>query len=224
METITIVAIDDHPLIRQAIKSLVSTRENMELVAEGAVGSDALKLTEQYQPDVLLLDLSMPQNEEDTEGRFQALPTIARLMERHPDTSIIILTQHYVPVIIHGAIKRGVSGYLLKSDDLSLNLPGAIEAVAKGGVYFSETVGQQLFQNGAQDKKEKVNLTERQIDILTTIYNSPDASYTEHAKNLNIKVTTFKAHLTKAFKALGVTNITAAIIRCMELGIINTEV
>ncbi len=224
MKTISIIAIDDHPLIRQAIKSLVSAKENMSLVAEGAVGSDALKLIEQHRPDVLLLDLSMPQNEDDTEERFQALPAISSLMAKYPDISIIILTQHYVPVIIRGAIDRGVSGYLLKSDDLSLNLPGAIETVAKGGVYFSETISQHLFQKEARDGKETVNLTERQIDILTAIYNSPDAPYSEHAKNLGIKVTTFKAHLTKVYKALGVTNATSAIIRCMELGIINIEV
>ena len=224
METITIVAIDDHPLIRQAIKSIVGTKENMELVAEGAVASDALKLTEQYQPDVLLLDLNMPRDEHDNAGHFQALPTIARLRDQHPHTSIIILTQHYIPVIIRGAIQSGVSGYLLKSDDLSLNLSGAIETVAQGGAYFSETVSQKLFKNEIYGRWEEVNLTKRQIDMLIAIYNSPDASYAEHAKNLEIKVPTFKAHLSKAFKALGVANATSAIIRCIELGIINTEV
>jgi DNA-binding NarL/FixJ family response regulator len=200
MKTITIVAIDDHPLIRQAIRSLVEERADMSLVGEGSAGEDVLALAEEHKPDVLLLDLSMPQHAEQEGQRFQALPTISKLVKRCPETAVIILTQQYVPVLIGGAISRGVKGYLLKSDDLSLNLPGAIETVSKGGVYFSETISQKLFGNG-----------------------KPDAAYIEHAGNLNITESGFKSHLGKAFKALGVTNVTAAMIRCMELGILNTE-
>ncbi len=226
MKTITIVAVDDHPLIRKGIKSLVEEREYMELVAEGGVGDDVMPLVEQYQPNVLLLDLSMHQHQkEDDDGtRFQALPTISKLTKQHPQTDIIILTQHYVPVLIRGAINRGVKGYILKSDDLSLNLAGAIETVAIGSVYFSETISKQLFRNGEVGKAAKTNLTERQTQILNAIYNSPDVPYSILAKNLQITESTFKAHLTKAFKALGVTNVTAAMIRCMELEIIHTEI
>lgn len=222
MKTITIVAVDDYPLIRQAVRSLVHEREDMKLVGEGSTGVDVLALVEQHKPDVLLLDLSMPQGSEQEGQRFQALPTISRLVKRCPETSIIILTGYYVPALIKGAISRGVKGYLLKSDDLSLNLPSAIETVSKGGVYFSETVSQNLFGSG-KDKREMVSLTERQIEVLNAIYSAPDALYVEHARNLNITESAFKSHLTKAFKALGVTNVTAAMIRCMELGIFNTE-
>lgn len=222
MKTITIVAIDDHPLIRQAIRSLVEERADMSLVGEGSAGEDVLALAEEHKPDVLLLDLSMPQHAEQEGQRFQALPTISKLVKRCPETAVIILTQQYVPVLIGGAISRGVKGYLLKSDDLSLNLPGAIETVSKGGVYFSETISQKLFGNG-NGKRKIVNLTERQIEALNAVYARPDAAYIEHAGNLNITESGFKSHLGKAFKALGVTNVTAAMIRCMELGILNTE-
>ena len=218
----TIVAVDDHPLIRQAVRSLVDEREDMKLVGEGSTGEDAVALVEQHEPNVLLLDLSMPQSAAQEGQRFQALPTISRLAKRYPEIAIIILTQHYIPVLIKGALSRGVKGYLLKSDDLSLNLPSAIETVSKGGVYFSETISQKLFGSG-NDRSEMVNLTERQIEMLNAIYSSPDAAYAEHARNLNITESTFKSHLTKAFKALGVTNVTAAMIRCMELGIVSTE-
>ena len=223
MKMIKIVTVDDHPLIRQAVRSLVDEREDMNLVGEGSSGKEVTPLVEQHKPDVLLLDLSMPQSVGQERQRFQALPTISRLVERCPETAIVILTQHYVPVLIKGAIKRGVKGYLLKSDDLSLNLPSAIETVSKGGVFFSETISRNLF-GGPKGKSETVNLTERQIEMLNAIYSSPDAPYSEHARNLNITESTFKSHLTKAFKALGVTNVTAAMIRCMELGIVSTEI
>lgn len=223
MNVITIVAVDDHPLIRQAIRSLVDEREDMSLVGEGSTGEDVLALVEQHKPDVLLLDLSMPQSTRQEGQRFQALPIISGLVKQSPETAIIILTQHYVPVLIKGALNRGVKGYLLKSDDLSLNLPSAIESVKKGGVYFSETIAQKLFGDD-NDKNEIVkNLTQRQIEVLNAIYSDADAPYAEHARNLNITESTFKSHLTKAFIALGVTNATAAMIRCRELGIVNTE-
>ena len=222
MKMIKIVTVDDHPLIRQAVRSLVNEREDMNLAGEGSTGEEVIALVERHKPDVLLLDLSMPQSAGQEGQRFQALPTISRLIESHSETAIIILTQHYVPVLIKGAISRGVKGYLLKSDDLSLNLPSAIETVNKGGVYFSETISQKLFGN-KKDKSETVNLTERQIEILNAISSDPDAPYAELARNLNITESTFKSHLTKAFRALGVTNATAAMIRCRELGIVDTE-
>lgn len=221
MRTITIVTVDDHPLIRQAVRSLVEEQENMLLVGEGSTGEDVLALVEQYAPNVLLLDLSMPRSASQNGERFQALPTISQLSEQYPETAVIVLTQHVVPALIGGAISRGVKGYLLKSDDLSLNLPGAIEAVNRRGVFFSETIAQKLFSD--ERGRETVDLTERQIEVLNTIYNRPDASYSEHARNLNITESAFKAHLGKAFRILGVTNVTAAMIRCMELGLVTTE-
>jgi DNA-binding NarL/FixJ family response regulator len=192
----------------------------MELVGEGSTGDDVLALVKELAPDVLLLDLSMPQSSADKSSgeQFKALPTIAGLSKKHPDTAIIVLTQHFVPVIIQGAVDLGVKGYLLKSDDLSLNLPSAVATVSKGGVYFSETIGEELFGKAKADRV--VNLTARQIEILTNIAGSPDDSYATQAVNLGITESTLKNHLTRAFKALGVTNITAAIIRCMQLGII----
>jgi len=217
---ITVVAVDDHHLIRQGVRSLLEPREDMELVGEGSTGDDVLSLVEEFKPDILLLDLSMPQSGTDGASgeQFKALPTIARLTKTHPDTDIIVLTQYFVPVIIQGAIDLGVKGYLLKTDDLSLNLPSAVDTVSRGGVYFSETIGQELF--GKSRTEREVNLTARQIQILSTIAQNPDDSYVSHAMNLGITESTLKNHLTKAFRALGVTNNTAAIIRCIQLGII----
>jgi DNA-binding NarL/FixJ family response regulator len=220
LKPITVVTIDDHHLIRQGVRSLLTPREDMELVGEGSTGDDVLALVKELAPDVLLLDLSMPQSSAGgTSGeQFKSLPAIATLTKTHPKTAIIVLTQYFVPVIIQGAIDLGVRGYLLKSDDLSLNLPSAVIAVSRGGVYFSETISEELF--GKPKTERSVHLTARQIEILTTIAREPDHSYANHATNLGITESTLKNHLTKAFKALAVTNITAAIIRCMQLGII----
>lgn len=216
---ITVVAVDDHYLIRQGIEKELEDCDDIVLVGKGDDGDDAFRLLEEHRPQILLLDLRMPQrkNEQDS-GQFQALPAITQLFKMYPETGIIVLTMEYVPVLIEGAIQRGVRGYILKGDDLSQNLPAAIRTVHRGGVYFSETIHQQLFQ-GVQSGRN-VGLSKRQIDILTLIGRDPNPSYLQHAMQLGITENTFKNHLTKAFKALGVKNATAAVITCMRLGLI----
>lgn len=220
LNIIRVVAVDDTPLIRHAIHSLIAEQPAIDLVAEGSTGDDVLRLVEKHVPDVLLLDLSMPQNaEEPAEGRFRALPTIDRLNELYPHIKIIVLTSHYLSTLVRKAREKGISGYLLKDDDLSLHLPAAIQAVHKGSVYFSETITDRMF-NG-ENRAAGADLTRRQIAVINAIYRSPDASYASLATELEIKEPTFKSHLAKAFAALGVTNKTAAVLKCLELGLIH---
>jgi DNA-binding NarL/FixJ family response regulator len=217
----SVVAVDDHPLIRHAIARQLEDQEDLTLLAEGCSGDDVLALVEQYRPDVLLLDLDMPQSRSgDRERRFQAFPAIGKIRHVWPETAIILLTQHLKPLLIKGAIERGVLGYLLKDDDLSLNVPEAIRAVSKGGMYLSETARHHIFGSQAQELEPPVSLRPRQLDVLTAIFSDPNASYAELAAHLDITESTFKSHLTNAFLLLGVSNVTAAVIRCIELGII----
>ena len=218
-DPITIITIDDHPLIREAIRSLLASRKDMKLVAEGWVGEHLLTLVEQHQPDVVILDLSMPQFADGQQERFAVLPTLAKLNETFPQTAVIILSQYAVKSVIQEAIEVGVKGYLLKSDNLSLNLTGAIEAVHQGGVYFSQEISQLLFQPATAVVTGNL-LTERQKEIILAVARKPNASYTQIANDLYISESTLKGHLHKAFKTLDVTNITACIIHCMQQGLI----
>ncbi|MGR9000482.1 MAG: response regulator transcription factor [Gammaproteobacteria bacterium] len=220
----TIVAVDDHPLIRQAIRSLVADREDMVLVGEGSVGEHLFPLVAEHRPDVVLLDLNMPQFEarggDGTPNIFPALPMIARLHKEYPETAVIILSQHIIPSVVHEIVGRNgaIKGYLLKNDDLSLNLPEAVDLVNKGSVFFSEEIRQELLES--PEKTGKPLLTKRQIESIAVIAQMPNASYAHHAQVLGISESTLRNHLTAANKVLGVNNITAAILRCQELGII----
>ncbi|MFQ5433807.1 MAG: response regulator [Anaerolineae bacterium] len=223
----TIVAIDDHPLIRQAIKSLVADREDMVLVGDGSAGEHLFPLVAKHRPDVAILDLNMPQFE--THGgraspdTFPVLPMVARLHQEYPETAVIILSQHIIPSVVHEGIgeSSAIKGYLLKSDDLSLKLPEAIDLISQGGIFFSEAVRQELFTG--QKKQGAFLLTKRQKEILTAIARVPDASYAYHASMLGIAESTLRNHLTAAYKSLAVSGITAAILRCKEMGIIPAE-
>lgn len=217
---ITVVSVDDHPLIRTAIRSLLESQEEIELVGEGFVGEHVLPLMEKHRPDVLILDLAMPQTENSQSGdRFPVLQTVAQLNHDFPETAVIFLTQYASQSMSQQAISLGVRGYLLKSDDLSMNLPGAIEAVYRGGVYFSKEISQLLFQPVHQAATPPI-LSERQKEIILAIAQTPDVTYQQIAYELSITESTLKGHLNKAFKALDVTNITACIITCMQSGLI----
>ena len=221
MEKITVVSVDDHLLINQAIKNALEPHEGVEVVAQGSVGDDVLALVDKYQPTVLILDISMPQSRHaSSKGQFQALPTIARLQKSYPETRIIILTQFFAPGIIHGAIDLGVKGVILKSDALSLNIPQAVLMVSQGSVAFSETVSQEIFGRNGQERNP---LTKRHLDILSVIATDPGAPYAVHAKSLGISESTLKNHLTKIFSILGVPNITSALLQAMKLGLITID-
>jgi DNA-binding NarL/FixJ family response regulator len=224
MQRIRVISIDDHPLIHEAIKSLLADYEHIELVGGGYVGDHLFPLMEEYRPDVVILDLMMPQHENDrAEGNhFVSLQALAELRQRFPDTAVIILSQFLHKGIAQGAIEHGVKGYLLKSDNLSLNLPAAIEQVNKGGVYFSTAFSQEMFKT--PDRSNVELLTERQREVILAIAKSPESTYAEIAEQLHIEPRTIKGHLGNIYPILGVTNITACIIRCMQLGIIPSPV
>jgi DNA-binding NarL/FixJ family response regulator len=220
LEKIKVVSVDDHPLIHEAIRSLMADHQNMELVAEGYVGDHVFSLVEEHRPNVLILDLMMPahENSQQKDQTFSPVPALERLVEEYPDTAIIILSQFLHKTIAQSAIDHGVRGYLLKSDNLSLNLPVAIEQVNKGGVYFSLEFSQELFS--AKGPPPNKLLTVRQRETILAIAKNPDQSYSQIADGLGIAERTVKGHLNNAYRALEVSNITACIIRCMQLGLI----
>jgi DNA-binding NarL/FixJ family response regulator len=221
MNPITVVSIDDHHLIHEAIRSLLSAQDDIEIVGQGHTGEDLFPLMEVHQPDVLLLDLHMPQsNKNGNVEMFAPIPAFTTLRQEYEETAVIILSQHHNLAMIQAAVENGVKGYLLKGDNLSLKLAGAIDAASKGGVYFSQEISQQLF-NPLETTNQAVTLTDRQRECIQVIAQNPDLPYQQLAQQLGITEHTFKWHLTNAFKQLCVTNITACIIRCMQLKLIS---
>lgn len=215
---ITVVVVDDHYLIHHALHDMFAAQEDVELVGHGHVGADILPLVEKHEPNVLLLDLAMPQESGKHEEKFQALPMIAQLRRRWPQMAIIILSAYLKPNIVRGAVELGVPGYVLKSDDLSRELLTAVRAVHQGDKAFSQTVLDSLAQETTAENK--LNLTARQVEVLAAMARMPDSQHAALAEQLNISISTLKKHLTKAYQALDVRSNKAAIMRCIELGIL----
>jgi len=220
MEKIRVVSIDDHHLIHEAIRSLLDDEENIQLVADGYAGEDVLRLVEYYRPHILILDLMMPQVKDDEldSERFLALPMLERLHQEFPAMGIIILSQYLHYEIAQVAIQNGVRGYLLKSDNLSLYLATAIKQVHRGQIFFSQAFSRELFRQSEKPTEEILTL--RQKQIILAVAKSPDVPYSQVAEALGISHRTLKGHLDGAYKSLNVSNLTACVIRSMQLGLI----
>jgi len=218
---IRVVVVDDHPLIHEAVRSLLSKHEDMELVAEGTAGEHAISLVAEHQPDILILDLSMPQYANDSETqRFSAPSTLIALQKSHPETAVIILSQYLRPAILQYMIKYAVRGYILKGDNFSLTIPKALREVSQGNSYFSPKVTRALVSQAHQPNDI---LTQRQKEIVLTIAQNPGTTYAVLASTLYIAESTFKGHLQQVFKTLEVGNITACIMRCIDMGLITCD-
>jgi DNA-binding NarL/FixJ family response regulator len=214
---ISVVIVDDHALIREAVRNLLSDRTHISLVGEGSAGEDVLRLVAEQSPDVLLLDISMPQKANDPAGgKFAILPALEALQNDHAHTKVIILSQHLQPALIQAIMRFAVNGYLLKSDDLTLKLAEAVEVVSRGGIYFSREASRAITEMST----EIGTLTEKQRAVLLAVAQKPDVHYSELADEMVISLNTFKWHLRQAFQTLGVSNVTAALIVCMERGLI----
>lgn len=137
---ITVVAVDDHPLIREAIRGRLERDSEITLVGEGTRGEQVLPLVEAHRPDVLLLDLLMPQYADEGKGDFPYLETITDLVRLYPRTKIIILSQEDRPEVVAEMIRIGIQGYLMKGDASSLQLAEAVKKVNADVCMFAQSV------------------------------------------------------------------------------------
>jgi DNA-binding NarL/FixJ family response regulator len=218
---IKVALIDDHHLILESVRHKLAGDPGFELVATGTAGDAIEPIIEQYHPDVILLDLGIPAKTGTTirdGGRYQVLPAIRRMRQKYPNTQFLILSSDVDASLVEGALEVEATGYLLKDDELSVDLPQAIRAVNNGAVYFSKEI-QRQFMSRRVDKQTKL-LTERQLEVLLAIWQKPELSYAEHAKNLEISENTFDNHLKAVFRELRVKNLAGAIIRALQAGLV----
>jgi DNA-binding NarL/FixJ family response regulator len=223
VKTITVITLDDHHLVRQGIRSLLDVETDIKLVGEGSAGEHLEPLMIKHRPDVVLLDLGMPQQEDSpAEDSFRAMPAIAHISNSYPDTKIIIVSQYVSKAIFESAMELGVGGYLLKDDALSMSLVDAVRAVHRDGFYFSKAIGRRI-ANGWKKATQGAILTPRQLEIIQALADNPGLSYAQHAEKLGISEHTFNNHLRKIYEKLEATTVLEALVRAVRLGIVLIE-
>jgi DNA-binding NarL/FixJ family response regulator len=205
--TIRVMTVDDHPVYRDGLAALLAVSDDLELVAEASDGAEAVELFRAHEPDVTLMDLSMP-----TMGGVAA---IERIIAEFPTARIIALTTYEGDTDIHRALTAGARGYLIK-DSARHEVAGAIRAVHRGGRIIPAPVAQRLAAF-----TPRVELTERESEVLALI--AKGLSNREIAQVIGRTEATVKVHVLHILDKLDVDDRTKAVTVALKRGIIHLE-
>ena len=205
--TIRILLADDHSVVRQGLRMFLSLDPELEVVGEAENGAQAVKLTSELKPDVVLMDLLMPV--------MDGITAIGEIRRDMPDTEVIALTSVLEDASVVGAVKAGAIGYLLK-DTQSEELCRAIKAAAAGQVQLSPQAAARLMREvRAPDSPE--TLTERETDVLRLLAHG--LANKEIARQLNIGEKTVKTHVSNVLLKLNVRSRTQAALYAAQIGL-----
>ena len=205
--TVRVLLADDHPIVRAGLRGLLEAEPDIEGVGEAGDGRQAIDAVSRLHPDVVLMDLRMP----DVDG-VEATAVIRR---DHPTTAVLVLTTYDTDSDILPAIEAGATGYLLKDappDELSR----AVRSVSTGRSILAPSVASRLMSRLTAPRSE--TLTAREVEVLSLV--AEGASNREIANALFISETTVKSHLLHIFVKLGVDDRTEAATLGLARGII----
>ena len=203
---------DDHSLIREGIRQLLEFDGSIEVIGEASNGVECLEKLEVLSPDVLLLDINMPE--------MNGIDVLKKLKETESDVKVLILTVHNELDYLLKAIDIGVDGYILK-DSESSELKKAIDIICKGENYIQPSLIPALnnqLANRDVDKDKIDLLTSREYEVLIQVANG--MSNKEIATNLNISERTVKNHISNIFKKIDVSDRTQAAVFAIKNNII----
>jgi two-component system, NarL family, response regulator LiaR len=205
--TIRVLIADDHSVVRQGLHMFLALDPELEIVGEATNGLEAISLSRKLNPDVVLMDLIMPQMD-----GIAATEIIRREM---PDVEVVALTSVLEDAAVVGAVKAGAIGYLLK-DTQANELCKAIKAAAAGQVQLSPQAAARLMHEVRTPENPQA-LTERETDVLSLLANG--RANKEIALQLHISETTVKTHVSNILTKLGVPSRTQAALYAVRIGL-----
>src|SRR5215204_802550 len=211
---IKILVADDHLIIRQGLRLILETENDLELVGEASDGNEAISLCKKLNPDVVLMDLRMP--------NMDGLSAIEKLREEQPHIAVVILTTFNEDELMFRGLQAGAHGYLLKDTDRN-TLFNTIRAAARGETLLQpEIMARALSRANMPITKSKlsepVNLTDRELEVLKAVAQGERSK--EIAVQLGISERTVKAHLASIYNKLGVDSRAAAIAVAAQKGLL----
>ena len=206
--SIRVLLVDDHAVVRQGLKMFLGLDPDLEVIGEAENGEDAIRLTRDLNPDVVLMDLLMPV--------MDGIDAIGYIRREFPDTEVIALTSVLEDEAVIKAMRAGAIGYLLK-DTQAEELRRAIKAAAAGQVQLSPQAAERLMREvQVPDSSEK--LTERETDVLRLL--ALGCANKEIALELNIGEKTVKTHVSSILRKLNVPSRTQAALYAVRVGLV----
>ncbi|MGZ9164539.1 MAG: response regulator [Anaerolineales bacterium] len=214
---IKILVADDHLIIRQGLRLILETENDFELVGEASNGAEALSLCKKVNPDVVLMDLRMP--------NMDGLTAIEKLRDDQPEIAVVILTTFNEDDLMFRGLQAGARGYLLKDTDRT-TLFNTIRAAARGETLLKPEIMARLLSRtnepaSGSKSNEPVNLTDRELEVLKSVAHGERSK--EIAFQLGISERTVKAHLASIYNKLGVDSRAAAIAVAAQMGLLGSQ-
>ena len=206
--TLRILIADDHHVVRQGLRAYLQVDSDLEVVGEAENGAEAVRLAQRLRPDVVLMDLIMPE--------LDGIAATRQIRRELPDTEVMALTSVLEDASVVEAVRAGAIGYLLK-DTKAPQLREAIKAAAQGQVQLSPKAAARLMREvAAPDRPEA--LSEREVEVLRLI--GRGRSNSEIAAELYLSEATVKTHVTRIFTKLRLRDRAQAVVLAYETGLV----
>jgi DNA-binding NarL/FixJ family response regulator len=211
MSKIKVLIVDDHALLREGIRSLLASHDDIEVVGEAANGSEAIEKVREVDPDVILMDIAMP--------IMDGLEATRRIRKQNPNIKIIILTQYDRKDYVLSSIKSGASGFIPKNVIIS-ELVSAIRTTHSGDAFLHPSVAKMVIEDYLRQVEPSPydRLTDREREVLKLV--AEGLTNQEIANLLSVSVKTVLGHRTSLMEKLGIHNRTELIKYAIRKGLI----
>ncbi|HEX2916678.1 MAG TPA: response regulator transcription factor [Chloroflexia bacterium] len=214
MNTIQVLLAEDHNLVRAGIRSLLEKITWVKVVAEADDGQEAVELVQQYQPDIVLMDITMP--------RLNGLEAL-RIIKQNPNIKVVILSMHTSKEYVWQALRLGATGYVIKDADIE-ELEFALKAVVQGQLYLSPPVSKHLVNDylwrvGEPSSFEQLKPRQRQILQLI----AEGRTTKQIAEELNIGVKTAETHRMQLMQQLDIHDVTGLVRYAIKMGLVSPD-
>lgn len=212
-----LLIVDDHTVVRRGIEMIISTEPGLDVIGEAKDGQEAFNKVKELQPDIVLMDLSMP--------KVNGVEAIMKIKEGCPKTKVLVLTAYIDNDHVSAAMKAGADGYTLKEVDSDI-LIDAIHSVRQGGMPLHPQAARFLFRGEPKPvdlgQTEEINLTDRELSVLELL--TQGLSNRNVAKQLNLSIGTVKIHVSSILSKLNVTSRTEAAVKATQLEMVSDKV